>query len=267
MANLSGQTIQSTYPGLLNLNTATTGVTSTPQAITDGLGNNTGALIGTNFLTAPNIFPMLGSNLFVPDYMGPGFASTGVAPVANQQNKINAFLFYDTGKYAYSAITYGALSATTTGDVVECAFYTCQYYNGVGVVPYQLIQSGITLTTNTVQQFLNTTLPSTLSFSGYGGGYFYFLMKITNSGATPTVRLSSNPQNTNQFPSIIGLQLGMVKNRSVNATVNAIGTNASVPAYVLNTATTFNATYALTDVDINTSVTAYNMGFNLRCIK
>ncbi len=33
--------------------------------------------------------------------MGPGFLSAAVVPQANQQNKLNAFLFYDTGKYDY----------------------------------------------------------------------------------------------------------------------------------------------------------------------
>lgn len=42
MSNLTGQQIQNTYEGLLNLEDSTTGITSNLQAIQDGLGNNTG---------------------------------------------------------------------------------------------------------------------------------------------------------------------------------------------------------------------------------
>ena len=55
MSTLTGQQINLTYPGLLNLETSTTGITSNPQQIQDGLGNNTGIKIATNYLTAPNV--------------------------------------------------------------------------------------------------------------------------------------------------------------------------------------------------------------------
>ncbi len=92
MPTLSGQTIQSTYQGLLKLANSTSGITSTPQQIQDGLGNDTGTRIATNFLSAPNVFPMTSSANFIPDYMGPGFLSAAVVPQANQQNKLNALI-------------------------------------------------------------------------------------------------------------------------------------------------------------------------------
>jgi hypothetical protein len=55
MSNLTGQQINQTYPGLLNLETSTTGITENLQAIQDGLGNNTGLRIATNQLEVPNI--------------------------------------------------------------------------------------------------------------------------------------------------------------------------------------------------------------------
>ena len=48
MPTLSGQTIQSTYQGLIKLADSTSGITSTPQQIQDGLGNDTGTRIATN---------------------------------------------------------------------------------------------------------------------------------------------------------------------------------------------------------------------------
>ena len=268
MPTLSGQTIQSTYQGLLKLADSTSGITSTVQQIQDGLGNNTGTRIATNFLSAPNVFPMNQSTTYTPDYMGLGFTSAAVVPQANQQNKLHASLFYDTGKHAYSAITYSIVSATTTSDVVEVAFYDTQYSSMTGVVPSQLIMSGITLSTSPGgTSFVQTTLPSTLSFSGSGGGWYYMVMKITNSGATPTIRYTQNPVSVTNVASIMGLQLGLTRNRSINATAPGIGTNSNVAGYVLNGTTNFQTSFSTTDAAINTSVNGYLMGFALRCIK
>jgi hypothetical protein len=186
MSILTGQQINQTYPGLLNLATATTGITSTPQQIQDGLGNNTGVKIATNYLTAPNV---LGIQDYKGDYYGLGFQTAGSAPVASSQNIIIGQPFYDNGSYDYSAITYNMISSSTTADILTCAFYSSQYVDGVGLAPSVLIQSGITLTTTTTG-FRTTTLPSTLSFSGYGPGYYWWVYKYSNSGVTPTVRLT-----------------------------------------------------------------------------
>jgi len=136
MANLSGQTIQSTYPGLLNLATATTGITSTPQQIQDGLGNNTGTKIATDWLTNPMV---LGMKDYKADYYGLGFTVNAGVPVASTQNVMIAQMFYDNGTYDYSAMTYNVITATTSSDVVTCGFYTGQYVDGVGFAPFQLI--------------------------------------------------------------------------------------------------------------------------------
>jgi len=267
MPTLSGQTIQSTYQGLLKLADSTSGVTSTPQQIQDGLGNNTGARIATNFLTAPNVYPMNSSVNFTPDYMGPGFLSTGVTPQANQQNKLYACLFYDSGQYAYSAITYQIVSATTSSDVIDVAFYDLQYSNTMGVVPYNLIMSGITLSTSPgASGIIQTNLPSTLSFSGSGGGWYYMVFKISNAGVTPTVRYSVSNSTGIGFPSIVSSMLGVVRNRSGNALVPGIGTNGATPNYPM-TATNFATQFTTADGAINTSVNAYNLGFALRCVK
>jgi len=137
MSNLTGQAIQNTYPGLLNLETATTGVTSTPQQIQDGLGNNTGTKIATNWLTNPMV---LGMQDYKADYYGLGFSLTAPIGTANSQNVMIAQLMYDNGTYDYSAMTYNVITATTSSDVITCGFYTSQYVDGVGLAPYQLIQ-------------------------------------------------------------------------------------------------------------------------------
>lgn len=48
MGTLTGQQINNTYDGLLKLSDSTTGITSTFQAIEDGLGNNTGGGFSNN---------------------------------------------------------------------------------------------------------------------------------------------------------------------------------------------------------------------------
>ena len=55
MSNLTGQQIKNTYPGLLNLATATSGITSSYQQVQDGLGNNTNTRISTNGILSPNL--------------------------------------------------------------------------------------------------------------------------------------------------------------------------------------------------------------------
>jgi hypothetical protein len=137
MANLSGQTIQSTYPGLLNLNTATTGITSTPQAITDGLGNDTGLNIATNYLAAPNLLNYYSE--FLPDYGGVGFGVGSATNPANSNNRLIYSAFWDSGVNAYSALTYNLQTLTTTNDTVTFSLYTAQMVDGIGIAPKDLI--------------------------------------------------------------------------------------------------------------------------------
>lgn len=267
MSTLTGQAIKDTYDGLLKLTDSTTGITSTPQQIQDGLGNNTGTRIATNFFSNPNVFPMQNQSRWIPDYMGPGFTSATSAPIANTQNKLNCYMFYDSGIYNYSGITYVCGTSTTTSDVVDLAFYTVQYMDGTGYVPYELIMSGISLTTTTGGGFVTTNFPSTLSFSAYGGGYFYVVYKISNAGVTPTVRYNDIILTGVQPQQMVPYHLGWTKNRSANQLVAGIGSNAFTFPYIMNGATSFKTTFTTTDGDINTSVNPYRIGFGLKCIK
>jgi hypothetical protein len=261
MANLTGQAIQNTYPGLLNLATATTGVTSTPQQIQDGLGNNTGTRIATNWLTNPMV---LGMQDYKADYYGLGFTAAGSVPTANSQNIILAQLFYDNGTYDYSAMTYNVATATTTSDVVTCGFYTGQYVDGVGFAPSVLIQSGITMITNSTG-VKTTTLPSTLSFSGYGPGYYFWLYKISNAGVTPTIRFGGGSGSMTAVipPAKLGFTLSPA---GTAASLSVKGINQPIIAY--SGLTNLQTSYSTTDVrTFSSTVAPQPSGFALNTIK
>ena len=261
MSTLTGQAIKDTYEGLLKLTDSTTGITSTPQQIQDGLGNDTGTKIATNWLTNPMV---LGMQDYKADYYGLGFAATGNAPVANTQNIIIAQLFYDNGTYDYSAMTYNVITATTSSDVITCGFYNGQYVDGVGFAPYQLIQSGITLTNNSTGVKV-TSLPSTLSFSGYGPGYYFWLYKISNAGVTPTTRLGNTSSAV----------LGVLPPAKLGYTLTPAGTAASLPIKGINQPiiaysglTNFQTSYSSTDVrTFSSTATPLPAGFCLNTIK
>lgn len=261
MSVLTGQQIKDTYPGLLNLATATTGITSTPQQIQDGLGNNTNTRISTSGIISPNVITM---NNLKPDYSGPGFTTSNTAPIAGIQNKVLYLLFSDIGNYSYSAISYNVITATTTSDVVTMAFYSLQQVPLYGVAPLTLIQSGITLTTNSIG-VKTTTLPSTLSFSGTGGGFYVAAFIISNSGVTPTIRLGGTVINTlgsTVYP--LGLYL------------NTAGTSLQYGSRIIiaqsqnmfmTNLTAFQTSFSQSDISTNlltTSFTSY--GFGLKTI-
>jgi hypothetical protein len=263
MSNLTGQQIKDTYDGLLNLANSTTGITSTPQQIQDGLGNNTGTRIATNWLTNPMVF---GMSELKGDYYGLGFTTAGVTPVGSTQNVMIASLFYDSGSYDYSAITYNVISATSTSDVATIGFYTAQMVDGVGLAPSVLVQSGTTLISNSTG-VKTTTLPSALSFSAYGPGYYFFVIKISNAGVTPTIRYSAN-QNTS-----INNQLATYKN---GYTLTALGTSATQPvksisvnaAVVYSGLTNFQTSYSAADVrTFSTTASIQPYGWVLNTIK
>ena len=261
MANLTGQQIQSTYPGLLNLATATTGITSTLQAVQDGLGNNTGVRIATNNLFSPNI---MGTNYLKPDYMGVGFTAAGVTPVALTQNKLLYESFYDSGLWSYSAITYNVVTGTTIGDVITGAFYTLQLVPTIGFAPADLIMSGITLTVSS-SGVKTTTLPSTLSFSGYGSQLYCFVYKIANSGATPTVRLAAST--ANGTINVVGASLGYYF--SAAGTVCFAGSKNGQFGTISNSLNTANFQTSFTSSDITTqfqTLTMQSYGFTLNVI-
>lgn len=268
MANLSGQTIQSTYPGLLNLNTATTGITSTPQAITDGLGNNTGTRIATNYLTAPNVVGQYTYNL-KPQYQGLGIGGANGTLLPNiTQNNLLWTYFYDSGSLSYSAITVGVVTPTSTSDTCELLIYDLQFVDEYGMYPNNMIASGITVDVTTTGS-KTYTFPTPISFSGNGGGWYAIIFKVTNPTlVTPTCRF------TNQLTSTVnhsyGFALGIVRNNSGTAFFygNRAGNYQGAQWYFINNQTTPSIITAADVVSrFNSTTTTLIAGFNLHTVK
>jgi hypothetical protein len=255
MSTLTGQQINQTYDGLLNLQDSTTGITSTYQQIQDGLGNDTNTRISTQGILSPNIVNM---NNLKPDYGGIGFTvGTGTANIALTQNKTLYGIFYDPGVNSYSAITYQCGTITSTSDVVSAAIYTLQLVPGIGIAPKDLIMSGITMISNSTG-IKTTSLPSTLSFSGTGGGYYVIAYYVSNGGATPTVRYTNGNFSTNNqsYATSLGLYLNSAGTGSViGQKYGTIGTFANV----LNLP--FQTSYSQSDITTNytTSITTQPM--------
>jgi hypothetical protein len=190
MANLTNQQIKDTYYGLLNLATATTGITSSFQAIQDGLGNNTGLTIRQNQLQGGGLFS---NQYFVPQYMGTNVVtfSAGSQSALGTQNVIIAFPFYDIGMFSYSAMSYFLGTATSTSDTCEAAIYSPQYINGAGLHPKDVIISGLTITTTGSTGLKTIIFPSNISMSGTGAGPYFIVWKVSNGGVQPTVRIGA----------------------------------------------------------------------------
>jgi hypothetical protein len=264
MATLTGQQINQTYDGLLKLEDSTTGITSTYQQIQDGLGNDTNTRISTQGILSPNL-PSL--NNLKPDYAGVGFGSgVGTASTALTQNKVLYYPFYDPGVYAFSAISYNLGTITTTSDVVTMAFYTMGQVPIIGVSPKDLIMSGITLESATSTGIKTTNLPSTLSFSGTGGGYYIAAFYVSNSGVTPTVRYGSGSIQTNNqsFAATLGFYLnasGTGTNVGQRFPVSPGGSMSSLNL-------SFQSSYTSAEITSNVSSTLSNAlwGFGLKPI-
>jgi hypothetical protein len=189
MSSLFNTQIKDTYQGLLKLADSSTGITENLQAIQDGLGNNTGLRIGIDTFEAPNI------PSYIPlkaQYYGAGFANANATQYpAGSQGIILATAFQDGGEYSYSAISFNTTTQTSTSDTVDFAIYTSQMINPNGLFPHTQIVSGITADTTTTG--LKTfVFPTPISFSGYGGGVYFLVYKISNGGVQPTWRPGQN---------------------------------------------------------------------------
>jgi len=263
---LTGQQINNTYDGLLKLSDSTTGITSSLQAVEDGLGNNTGTRIATNLLTAPNLITSYIANI-KPDFMGNGAGSTGsFNPGANSQSNMVMWYFYDTGVHDYSAVTVNIDTITSTSDVVNLYFYDLQYVDQYGFYPKDLIMSGISLPVSSTG-LQSVATPSTLSFSGYGGGYFCYILTYRNGGVSPTVRYKTPVFSSN--------------NQSIAQTFGLVRNNANTGHFAGQkiTSTTFTSSVWLTgdplpsftpaDIisKINTTTAGQSVGFSLNVIK
>jgi hypothetical protein len=266
MSNLTGQQINQTYPGLLNLQTATTGITSTYQQIQDGLGNNTNTRISTSGITSPNNMSVYNSALQA-DAFGPGVTAGSFNPGAGSQSNLVFGYFYDAGFHAYSSITVNVTTITSTSDVVELLFYDLQQVKDYGLFPCNQIMSGITLPVSSTG-YQTVTLPSTLSFSGRGGGFYATFLKYTNTGATPSVRYGLAQFTTSN--QAFTQAMGIVRNNGGTAyNIANRGQSYSGGQYYWFSNQTLPATITAADVAsrFNTTVITSPFGFILNVVK
>lgn len=240
MPGLIGEEIRNTYSGLIKLDDSTGGITPTLQELTDGDGTPVGVRIAENKfdpINIPSYTALKGK------YYGNGF-STGAASAfaANTQNIIIATMFYDLGRYSYSAMSVNVITATTSSDTCEGAFYTAQMTEN-GLMPHIPILSGITIPTTAPLGVNTITFGSDLSFSGYGAGPYFFVYKVSNSGVTPTVRWGTGQQSIT--PQLAPQSIyGFTRTPGTIGYVNSTSANGS--SFVFSGQTTFDDPFAST---------------------
>jgi len=258
MPTLSGQTIQSTYQGLLKLANSTTGITNSFQAIEDGLGNNTGMRIKNNFLTQDN---QLSIGKVKNNYFGNGISSgTGNANISNH-NTINTVAFWDAGIYSYSAISFTIQSASTTSDVFEAAFYTSEIGSN-GLYPKNVIISGITAsTTGTLNTLRTYVFPNNISFSGSPGMNF-ILMKTSSVSSLRTFNYYNNfiVPSSSHFATAYGYAISPAGNTT---TVGYSYSNSGG----IYTGLTFNTSYVESDFSNPVNANGLSFGFIIHTVK
>jgi hypothetical protein len=189
MSQLTGQQINQSYQGLLKLSDSSTGITSSFQSIEDGLGNDTGIDIKQNAIISPNILnlPRLATNKG-----GLGIISSqGMTYQTDEYDSLVCFPFYDAGVNTYTGCNYSISAVTSTSDVVQLGFYTSQWNDTNGLIPYELVSTACTLVVNSTGA-KTTSFTSDVSFSAYGQGIYFCVIRTTNVGATPTVRFRTN---------------------------------------------------------------------------
>ncbi len=264
MSDLTNLNINQSYQGILNLSDSTTGITTTPQQIQDGLGNDTGIKIGTDRLEGGNIVNYY--RLSTPQYLGVGFGNTPSSPGA-VQNQLVCNLYYDSGLHSYSAITLNC-STLEAGTSVDVAFYNTQYLDTYGIAPYQKLTEVNIDTTSTGLK--TATFPSPLSFSATGAGIYWVIFRYNTAGS-PVVRLTSLA-NSNFALSTNWLNysnLGLVYNVAGTVATNSFrinATGANLNGMVLNTAT-FPNPMTTTELNTLTSTTISTPGFLLHTIR
>ena len=210
MANLSSQQINQTYPGLLNLETATTGITQNLQAVQDGLGNNTGLVIAENYLGGSSLMPAYKDQ--VNTTYGTGINSgVGTAFNAGSVNLLQSLAFYDRGDIVYSAITLAVGTITSTSDSVELGLYSSQtLQDGTGIQPKdRLVNLGsLDSTALGTTGFKKIVFPTPVSLGK--GGAFFLCFVITNPGnVAPTFRFRT-PVNQTAQSTFLSMMYGWV---------------------------------------------------------
>lgn len=126
--------------------------------------------------------------------------------------------------------------------------------------------SGITPNVTSIAQ-VTTALPSTLSFSGYGGGYFCYLVTVRNAGTAPAVRFGA--PTIQVLNNSICNGLGFSRNAAGTATIQG-NRNMSMSTVAMSwfngdPQPSFTAAECITKS--NTTNTTGQIGFALNVIK
>jgi len=267
MANLAPLPINTSYPGVLNLETATTGITQSIQALQDGLGNNTGVKIAEDRFEGSNIF-----NVYRPaaaKYYGSGIGTTTTPPAASQNVLISSY-FYDNGLYSYSAFTMNCLTLGA-GESVDVAFYNAQYNDTYGYIPYQKLSNTINISAASTG-FKTGTFSSPLSFSGTGPGFYFIVVKIT-AASTPVSRFGQMGINASFYFSngVLMWNNGFVINNAGTQYISPFNTAATSATSIGNniySISTFPTTWAGSDsATLVSSTSAGFPGFILHTIR
>lgn len=231
MASLSGNTIQDTYDGLLKLEDSTSGITSSFQNITDGLGNPTGLRLKEGDLQSPT---QMNHRKIVPFTQGTGWTST-TNSTANQAGNSVFMAFYDLGIHSYSAITFYVSTLTSSNDTFTFGFYEPDIDEVLGLYPSTPIMTGLTLDLSTTGR-VQVILPQPLSFSGGGGG-IYFMKVVVDNGNSPGSPLTArvNVGTNTGLLSLAPAFYGMVENRTSITTASFQRTaGATAPQLLYN---------------------------------
>lgn len=214
MATLSGNSIQNTYDGLLKLDDSTSGITTSFQDITDGLGNPTGLKIKENFFQSPNMFSQ---EQFKYQYYGSGWQEFGVF-VPSQSlyggSTRKAFQYaVDLGYYSYSAITLHLSVNTINNELMQLCFYDAQLVPSIGLLPKNKLTDVITLnnTGATGQQTYIFSTPLTLQPG------FYFVVWTAFNNTSPNSALTSRYRSSQSSNGVLTLMDTLGKTQDDNA--------------------------------------------------
>jgi hypothetical protein len=260
MSNLTGQQINQSFQGLLKLADSSTGITTSLQAVQDGLGNDTGLKMGTDYLGGASLVSSV-KPLGLKG--GTGIATgTGTAFNASSNGMLQSVLFYDRGDIPYSSITFGIGTITTTQDTYDFAIYDAQFCPTAGYQPKDALIPIITVSSaDTVTTGFYTYNLTGLTFDK--GGYYFMCFRITNpTSVAPTFRFR-NPLNSTAASQVASTFLGTVLGYDGTAYTNPFRGGSSQNIGQLhggNLIGPMQTSYSVEDMEIGVSSTNQSLG-------
>ena len=259
MSNLTGQQINQSFQGLLKLADSSTGITTSLQAVQDGLGNDTGLKIGTDYLGGASLV----SSFQVQGMKGGAGMSTGAgtAFATNSHGRLNSVLFYDRGDIPYSSITFGIGTVSSTQDTYDFAIYDAQFCPTAGYQPKDALTPIITVSSaDTVTTGLYTYNLTGLTFDK--GGFYFMCFRATNpTSVTPTFRFRT-VNGTTIVSTIAGQYLGYVLDFGGTCFPNPYraGTGGNSGQFYSGITGSMQTSYSVNDMENGVSSTNQSIG-------